>query len=590
MPNAPRFRRSRALAGVAAAVAAVTCLATAFGAAAQDAPRPPDRPAFSERLDVELVDFEVVVTTRDGTPVRGLGRDDFEVLEDGEPVELSHFVAVDEQAPPPGAATATAEAAPPERPLYLGILVERVSGADRKRMFEAVRERLAELTGPGDRVLVASVDTSLKIEQRFCEDPELVSAALGRLEMTVGATSFAVERQRLLTDLARAPEPPDEAASLLDSSERDLRRAEADELLRRVHSYAAQASVLNQRTFEAIRVFVDSMAGLPGRKVVLLLSGGLEVRPVQELFEAWDGKYTHVYGAELGFTSPMAESGRYDRTDLLRELIAHTEASRVTIYGVAAAGDPNRALYSAAAGGRTLSQPLRVTGADPAEALRALATATGGMATDGVNTLSFLLDRMAGDVASYYVLGYTREPAAAGGAREDRSKIEVVVRRPADAGKLEVRHRKSHLAKSSEQRTEDQTLAALLHDVTDNPLGVKVEVGTPQRDAKDRFMVPLVIRVPLAQVLLVPAETMHHGRLSVVVAVQDEQGRLSAPQHLEVPVDIENDRLMAALVQDLGYQVTLQMRGGEQKLAVGVIDQLAAVTSTLNLSIPVSGG
>jgi hypothetical protein len=32
------------------------------------------------------------------------------------------------------------------------------------------------------------------------------------------------------------------------------------------------------------------------------------------------------------------------------------------------------------------------------------------------------------------------------------------------------------------------------------------------------------------------------------------------------------------------------MRGGEQKLAVGVIDQLAAVTSTLNLSIPVSGG
>jgi hypothetical protein len=54
--------------------------------------------------------------------------------------------------------------------------------------------------------------------------------------MTVGATTIADDRQRLLTDLARAPDPPDEPASLLDSSERDQRRAQPYELLRRDHS------------------------------------------------------------------------------------------------------------------------------------------------------------------------------------------------------------------------------------------------------------------------------------------------------------------------------------------------------------------
>ena len=44
--------------------------------------------------NVDLVDVDAVVTDADGKPVTGLKKEDFEVREDGKPVELKTFVAV----------------------------------------------------------------------------------------------------------------------------------------------------------------------------------------------------------------------------------------------------------------------------------------------------------------------------------------------------------------------------------------------------------------------------------------------------------------------------------------------------------------
>ena len=53
------------------------------------------------RVEVDLVNFAVVVTDRRGTPITGLTADDFEVLERGKPQQVKFFAAGDpEQAPP----------------------------------------------------------------------------------------------------------------------------------------------------------------------------------------------------------------------------------------------------------------------------------------------------------------------------------------------------------------------------------------------------------------------------------------------------------------------------------------------------------
>ena len=53
------------------------------------------------RSSVDLVNFGVVVTGRDGMPVLGLTRDDFEIVEDGAPQTLTHFAGGDPQSAPP---------------------------------------------------------------------------------------------------------------------------------------------------------------------------------------------------------------------------------------------------------------------------------------------------------------------------------------------------------------------------------------------------------------------------------------------------------------------------------------------------------
>ncbi len=50
---------------------------------------------FIESLDVNVVNIEVVVSDKQGNPVLGLTADDFEILEDGEPVDVSNFFAVE---------------------------------------------------------------------------------------------------------------------------------------------------------------------------------------------------------------------------------------------------------------------------------------------------------------------------------------------------------------------------------------------------------------------------------------------------------------------------------------------------------------
>ena len=89
-----RFSRGRNAVTTAAALAIVSGVGRA---AAQE----PDREltaTFYEPLKVRLVNVNVVATDSDGVPIRGLTESDFEIFEDGQTVEISHFLAADPQA------------------------------------------------------------------------------------------------------------------------------------------------------------------------------------------------------------------------------------------------------------------------------------------------------------------------------------------------------------------------------------------------------------------------------------------------------------------------------------------------------------
>ncbi|MEM1183177.1 MAG: hypothetical protein AAGM22_32845, partial [Acidobacteriota bacterium] len=54
---------------------------------------------FIETVQTSLVNVDVYVTDRRGNPILGLGPEDFELFEDGQPVKLTNFFAVQNGVP-----------------------------------------------------------------------------------------------------------------------------------------------------------------------------------------------------------------------------------------------------------------------------------------------------------------------------------------------------------------------------------------------------------------------------------------------------------------------------------------------------------
>lgn len=121
--------------------------------------------AAGERLDVRLVELYVVVTDRDGRPVRGLGRDDFRLLQDGREQAIAGF---DDAG---------------ELPLSLGLAFD--SSASMFLKLPDVREAARTLISGGlsrrDRALLVDFDTEPRLVTGMTGDLGAVSAGLDSL-------------------------------------------------------------------------------------------------------------------------------------------------------------------------------------------------------------------------------------------------------------------------------------------------------------------------------------------------------------------------------------------------------------------------
>ena len=107
---------------------------------------------LTQKIDVSIVNVDVVVAAKDGTPVRGLTRDDFQVFEDGVSQPITNFYAVESGAP--AHALRAAEGSSPAGPA-----APALSAAEGSTPPLAVAG-LGAGTGTGDGAGPAGVDPS----------------------------------------------------------------------------------------------------------------------------------------------------------------------------------------------------------------------------------------------------------------------------------------------------------------------------------------------------------------------------------------------------------------------------------------------
>ncbi len=547
---------------------------------------------FFDSVEVNVVNVEVFVTDRNGNPISDLTRDDFELYADGDSVEISNFLAVD------GAARTEAvtadEAAlekfeiPQDQRLHVVVFIDNLNLAanERNRVLEHLRRFLRTSIDNQDRVLLASFDGNLKIHQEFTSIPELLYEPLDDLAKSTGrAREIALERRLILNTI-------EEVTLDLDGRSNYTSFVLADQLKGQIQVFGQRVIKRNRDSMNAMARLIDSLAGLPGRKAMLYISGGMPMNPTQSLFAAWRNKFA-VIADDLG-VSTTAETLSYDSTPDLAKLVAHANANRVVLYTIDAGGPRGYSSISAETGGFDVGSlstagggRVQNVGTDSLESatirstMQFMSDSTGGLSFLNTEGLGNTLSHLASDFESFYSLGYT--PATQGDGEYRRLEVKVL------RDNVRVRHRAGYVDKSAEDKMSDRTMSALLLNVFDNPLGIELERAESQPDEDDTFLVPVLVKVPISNVALLPTEDSYQGRISLFIAVRDLEGGTSPVSHVVVPIKIPLDKMDIARGQFAGYTFKLRMREGFQRIAVGVRDEVAAVDSTVRMSVRVGG-
>ncbi|HEX3530629.1 MAG TPA: VWA domain-containing protein [Thermoanaerobaculia bacterium] len=587
---------------------------------------------FGERIEVNTVNVEVHVTDRNGKPVTGLQRGDFTLFEDGKPMAIANFDAMAYQAvatpgvpaaPAVPAVLAAESAKAPRDPASWVIFVDDVfiHPAHRARALGQLRTFLTTELIAGDQVMLATYDHGLHIRLPFSSDRAALGRALDATEKLVGngneldrARREALQRVFQDLDLSDVGGKPDQI-----TRGKGLAKEQQDDsgggggtsqcpinVSEPVKTYAAAVRHEVLSSVSALTVLINSLSGIPGRKVLLHISDGIPLNPAEDMFQvlfqicgggAATSGLTASSGVPLFSGGGSTLSAGYQGSQAALDaqafstakdwttLTAHANAQRVTLYTLQASG-AEAAGTSADTGpeDRVLSLPevASIESSNRQQPLSEMASDTGGKAIFWANDIRPELVHIQEDLATYYSLGFN--PPHLGDSREHH--ITVKVKQPG----MTVRYRQSYRDKPALERAVDHTLASLYYGYQDNPLDVQLEVGDMVPDGKGNWAVPFRLRIPLYKVTMQQTETSFEGKVQLLVASQTD-GKKTPLRQVEVPIKIPRLSALTALGQYYQYEVKLTLEPGEQNVAIAVRDEASTTTSflarTLQLGVPV---
>jgi VWFA-related protein len=564
---------------------------------------------FFDTVDVRVVNVEVTVTDEEGRPVMDLEPDEFEIFEDGKPVEMTNFFVVEgrrvkSDREGPVESDSLAEQlfyAPETRRLNLILLVDNLNmrPENRNAVFDDVALYLEESLDPRDRVMVVALGRVLEVAQPFTNDPGLLLRTLDDLEMqTSDFLAIETEQRALLRQIQRAslPENPlNSGGAALATDSWEAAQMNADRLARSVEQLAEIRLQRVINTTEALAEFTDSLAGMRGRKAMLYVSDGLPLHPADSLAQAWLNKFDDwIISQDANEALPAWQdmstiigSPGFDASRAFERLVERASANGVVFYPLSNARNLLRAGISAefqssgtTTGKGAFSQDVNALETLSLESsLLQMAEGTGGVAFTRTPNIEGLLKEVAQDFDSFYSLGFT--PASGDGQIHE---IDVRVARKG----LEVRHVTAHRERDPIDELRDLTLSALHFGLEDNALDVELDPGQAVRSGGKRYQLQVMVKIPFRNVLLLPSDESHVGQLSLIVVVRDQEtGGASSPQQIDLPLEIPNDRVVDVIQQYAAYPLQLEIERGRKRIAVGVRDNLARIDSTVNLEVAV---
>jgi VWFA-related protein len=458
------------------------CLALLSAQLPAQAPR-----QYTFRALSELVLVNVTLRDRKGNLVRGLTADDFTVLEDGKPQRIASFdlentdvalpantqqakVLTAERAPGTSVPQVDKSAVKNRRLVVLFFDLSSMQPEEVDRAVKAAEDYVNKQMAPADLVAVASLDSSLLVNQDFTSDHESLLKAVdgfssnsgqGYEEGSTGATEGTPETGQPFT--------PDDTEYNIFNTDRRL---------------------------EALRALAESMSQVDQKKSIIYFASGMDRTGVENQ-------------SELRATINSAVRSNVSIYTLdtrgLEAMVPGGEAQQASLRGTAP--------YS---GKATLNQ--HNANFTTQETLVTLAGDTGGRAFLDSNDFSQVFRRVQEDMATYYLLGYrSSNPVRDGRFR----RITVRVNRP----DLKLVYRRGYYAPADFRHTnredrENQLEQELASDLPSTDLPVFLSAGY-FRLGRNKFYVPVSIVVPGSEIPFTRNKEQDRASIDVLGVVLD---------------------------------------------------------------------
>ena len=510
---------------------------------------------YTERIDVRLHQLDVIVETRDGKPVTDLTQDDFIVLKDRKPQTITNFSKYFSlpTATAPGA-PATAEPQPRERRRVIFFLDEvALYPPSRDFLLKRVAQ-LLDTMRPGDEAMIVtpgSIDE--KIPLYMTGDKDTVMRTLARITRDM-------MRRFDITPIESQWEP----ASAL---KQDVGYVEK-ETLRRIDDCGLSLEVCSKRRLTTLKSILKTASELPGKKILVLLTTRMSTIPGM-ILNTTPGVNAPAAGT-IGDRRRQAIVNEFKTLEpLVKEVGREAAAANVTIYGIEPFERGKSSLPGVTAERKELSGPRMDLDSENGtyDTLRSLADYTGGAAFRGAEQIPSLLDRIEGDLSSYYSIAFRDTP----GKETDFHGVEVRVKNRRD---VVIRTRRTVLTTTPAEESANEVTAALLTSDPPNALGINVSVAPLVRQGAT-VNVPLKIAVPISKLTFIKDGDKHRATFNVRVGAVGQKAEFRAAGEQTQEVLIPAADLASAQKSIYTYDMNLHLPPGSYRVAVRVADGLS---------------
>lgn len=536
--------------------------ATAFPLAAQKKQSEPELPKLIENIDVRVINVDVVVTDKRGNPIPGLKQEDFEIFENGAPKPISNFFEVAGGRPKIDAsevggnvtepATTTKEEIPDNMKRRIIFYVDNLSLSpfNRNRVFEQTKGFVKQVMRPGDEAMIATYNRSMKVRVPFTRDPAQIESILDSLAKESGLGIANKSERKSTEDRIRDANSYDEAVGIArqyaSSIEHDLRQG-----------------------VQSLNALMSTLAGVEGKKVLVLTSEGFPIQPGREMFMFIDEQ-----AREKGWTaatSSMLESMTFDSADEIQKIAKTANANGITVYTIHAAGLSGGMEMSAEYARPVSSNVSQAAMSNSTESMQLIAQMTGGLASVNSNNFQGAFDRISKDLDSYYSLGYR-----AGTERVDRQRYLQVKVKNKD---YRVRSRQTFVEKSVFAEMSDRVVANLLYRGKENNLAILARVGQPIPVDDGLFKLGIDIQIPMESLTLMPqGESDFVGGFDVYVVVANKDNDMSDVARKQHQIRVEKSDMSKIKGKFYTYTLELLVERGLNKISLGVVDQISNTT------------